>query len=344
MTLLSIDECKPGMVLSEDVVNHDTGAILLSSGIVLNRKKILHMKALGINNIDILIDNDEEVLVEEEGFTKSYDKVKSKTKSIFDDFRIGKKIAVSEINNEVNSLVDEITKSNNILSKLRQLEESDDYTFNHSIRVSILATMIGKWMNYSDIELKQISMTGLFHDIGKLKISNHIINKPGKLSKQEFEIIKKHTIYSYEVLKDTIGISKNIAMGALQHHEREDGSGYPLKVKGDKIHQFAKIIAICDVFDAMTADRVYRAKESPFKVAELILKDSFGLLDPNICLIFLNNISKFYVGNIVKLSNGSIGEIIYIHKEMPTRPLVKVDDDYIDLLKKKEIEIIDVIK
>ncbi len=178
---------------------------------------------------------------------------------------MGKKIILTEINEELDELVNEILVNDNILGRMRQLEEKDDYTFNHSLNVSMLATMLGKWIGYSQKQIKQLALTGLFHDIGKLKISDNIINKPGKLTDTEFNKMKQHPIYSYNILKETVGISSNVAMGALQHHEREDGSGYPpLGLKSKEIHEYAKIIAVCDTYDAITSNRVYKPKVSPF--------------------------------------------------------------------------------
>ncbi|EOD00571.1 HD-GYP domain-containing protein [Caldisalinibacter kiritimatiensis] len=346
MALIHIDNVEPGMVLKKDVENIQSGIILLKSGTVLNKKNIIHIKNNGIEYIDILekvSHKKDYVLIQDEKFCKAHKKLVHKTKDILNNVRLGKKIIITEISDTVDNIVEELIKNNNILGRLRRLKENDDYTFSHSLNVSMLATMVGKWLNYSKVELKQLALAGLFHDIGKMKIPQDIINKPGKLTEKEFEIIKKHTIYGYNILNNTIGISKNIALGALQHHEREDGSGYPLRVKSEKIHEFAKIIAVCDIFDAMTSDRVYKEKESPFTVAELINNNSFGVLDPRISFLFLNNISKFYVGNIVKLSTYEIGEIVYVHRELPTRPVVKVDEKYVDLLKEKNIHIIDVI-
>src|SRR5690606_2276026 len=106
--------------------------------------------------------------------------------------------------------------------------------------------------------------------------------KPGRLTEDEYDLVKNHTIFGYNLLNETVGISKNIAFGALQHHEREDGSGYPLGLDSKKIHEFAKIIAVCDVYNAMTTERVYKGKQSPFLVAEQIFRDSFCTLDPRI--------------------------------------------------------------
>lgn len=256
---------------------------------------------------------------------------------------MGKKLIVDEFDDSLKSLVDEIIKSNNVLGRLRQIEINDEYTYKHSINVSLIATMIGKWMGFSKNEIYDLAMAGLLHDIGKSRVPNEILNKPGKLTDEEYAIMKKHADYGYDILKNTSGINESIILGALEHHERVDGKGYPLGLYGNRIHMYGKIIAVADVYDAMTSKRVYKSKICPFRVAELIFQDSFGPLDPVIANTFLKNIFQFYVGNIVKLNDNQIGTVIFVNKYNPTRPLVKTSAGFIDLSQNYQYEIIDVI-
>mgnify|MGYP006278827645 CR=1 FL=1 len=349
MGLIKTRDAVSGMIINKDVYLENSRVIVMTSGTILNHKKLKRLRAFGIQEISILeeeISKDDEnnnVQIERDSFFKNYDILEKEVSTILNNAKIGKKIIIKDVSNIMDDVIKDVIKNNNILGKLRQIEGDNDYTLSHSIEVSLLATMIGKWMNYSKKELKQLALAGLFHDIGKFKIPSHILNKPGKLTKAEFDIMKKHTIFGYNILDQTLGLSKNIAYAALQHHERVNGSGYPLGLKSKNIHEFSKIIAVCDVFNAMTNDRVYKSKDSPFRVAEKILTDSFDTLDPKICTVFLNNISKFYTGNIVRLNTGDIAEIVYVHKEISTRPIVKLEDEFIDLLNNKEYEILEII-
>ena len=189
MAFIDINEAKPGMILNRDVDNIKTGAIFISSGTILNRRLILQMKSLNVESISVY---DEKNLFssdyEEDKLEEKYEVLSEKVNKVFNDTRIGKKIIVTEVSKELDNVIDEIIKNNNILGRIRQLEKWDDYTFKHSLNVCMLSTMIGKWLNYSQVELKQLSLAGLFHDIGKLKISNDIINKPEALTEEEFEI------------------------------------------------------------------------------------------------------------------------------------------------------------
>lgn len=344
MAIVKVRDLKPGMVLDKDIESLKTGAVLVGGGAVLNRKLISHIKNLGVREVNIF---DESFFLKEhpeDSLVIKYEKLSDKVENTFSDIKFGKKIILTEISDEVDELIVELISNNNILGRLKQLEKRDDYTFNHSLDVCMLATMLGKWLGYSQIQLKQLSLAGIFHDIGKLKISDDVINKPGKLTKSEFEIIKKHPIYGYDILNETVGISKNVALGVLQHHERQDGSGYPYGLKEGEIHEFARIIAVCDIYDAMTSNRVYKGKESPFLVAEHLDDESFRNLDPRITRIFLDNISKFYVGSRVRISNGEVGEIIFVNPQMPTKPIVKVGDKYINFLEEKKLQIVDILK
>lgn len=172
---------------------------------------------------------------------------------------------------------------------------------------------------------------------------DEIINKPGKLTKEEFEIIKKHSFYSYEILLETEKFSEDVLLGVLHHHEKVNGSGYPNKLKAEDIHEYAKIITICDMYHALVSQRIYKNKENPLKVVEYIKSESFDSLDPYLAHIFLNNISKFYVGNEVLLSDGRIGTIVYIHPQDKTKLVVKTGERFINFFYNQEVEIVDII-
>lgn len=192
-------------------------------------------------------------------------------------------------------------------------------------------------------DLRKLGYTGVFHDIGKCRIPLEILNKPDNLDEKEWNIMKQHPIYGYSILKKNKILSNDVLMGVLVHHERKDGSGYPLGLKEEKIHTYGKIVAVADIFDAMMSDRVYRKKRPPFQVAEYISDRSFDSLDPYISRIFLEGISRFFVGNIVRLSDGRIGKIVYIHPQQHTKPVVLAGGEFLDFSKKMEITIVEII-
>lgn len=278
-----------------------------------------------------------------EELIESYKKVESKLDNIFEDVKSGKDLELDEISSEMEEFAMEVSKETNILAQMRLLSRKDDYTFDHSLDVSILSMSLGKWIDMSDHAIYELAMVGLFHDIGKLRIPDEILKKPGRLTETEFEEIKNHPSYGYEILKKTGKFSENVLRGVLEHHEKINGTGYPYGLKGDEISDYGKIVAICDIYHALASKRYYKEKESPLIVADYIRAEAFTSLDPEFAHIFLNNISKFYVGNKVLLSNGEIGEIIYIHPQDKTKPIVKVGDDFINFLTDNELKILEII-
>lgn len=261
------------------------------------------------------------------------------TKSVFSQIREDQKLDIDIVKKNVRDLLPDMVRNNDVLMRLKQLEASDDYTFQHSIRVSILASMIGKWLGYSKDELYNICEAGLLFDIGKMKVPDFLLNKNSRLDDQEFDMVKKHTQLGYTVLLRTPGVSQDVKFAALQHHERMDGSGYPLRLRSGQIHEFAKIIMVCDIYDAMISDRNHRSKLSPFEAAEYIAWNSGSTLDSRICYIFLSNLAEYYIGKACTLDNGEQGTIAYVDVNYPTRPVVRVGNRFIDLAKDRSINI-----
>lgn len=274
---------------------------------------------------------------------ESHKEMIQETKKAFESLKTDSDLDLDNIKKHVEASIPDMIRNNDVLMRLSQLKESDDYTYQHSLRVSILAAMIGKWMGYDHETLQELATAGLMFDLGKMKIPDFIMRKP-QLSEDEFEVVKKHAQLGYGILMKTKGITNNMKYSALQHHERLDGTGYPLRLKSSQIHEFAKIIMVCDIFDAMTSDRPYRKKVSPFQAVEYLSWQSGQTLDSKICYILINNLAQFYLGKEVKLNNGEIGRIIYVDVNFPTRPVIVLEDGRIrDLVKEKTLQIDELI-
>ena len=173
------------------------------------------------------------------------------------------------------------------------------------------------------------------------KIDASILEKAAFLTKSEFNEVKKHTVYSYQILQETPFLRQEMKMAILQHHERLDGSGYP---RGDKMNQISvhsQILAVADVFHAMTSERIYRAKETSFKVIETIKEEEFGKFDIKVVQALLNIVGNLSIGTKVQLTNGESGEVIYIHPDARLRPMVKksIDDSILDLTMNRHLAI-----
>ncbi|MFA5576960.1 MAG: HD-GYP domain-containing protein [Tissierellaceae bacterium] len=340
--LISIKNVEIGMVLDMEIIDQKSGAVLVPEGMALTKSLIDKLKG---NRVSSLIIREEEVPegIKNEDFTKEYSKMAESFDDVFEKAMQNGEIKTDQVMHQMEGFVEEISKESDILTQMRLMKKTDDYTFNHSLGVSILALTLGKWLGYSQEQIEELAIAGLFHDIGKLRIPMDIVKKPGKLTEEEFELMKKHSFYGYEMLLRTNEFSNGILLGVLQHHEKVDGTGYPNGVKADKIHDYGKILAICDIYHALTSNRVYKDKDSPLTVADYLKKESFVSLDPYMTQVFLKNISKFYVGNKVLLSDGTTGLIVYIHPQDENRPIVQVGDKFIDFMKEQKLKILDIL-
>lgn len=306
-----------------EMTKEDTEEIIKS---VVNQNMQIHVLT-GAGNVPI--DEKHKKMIEE-------------THKVFENLKESNDVDLDMVKNYIDEALPDMVRNNDVLMRLSQLKESDDYTYQHSLRVSILATMIGKWLGYDDDHLKELATAGLMFDMGKMKIPEFILKKE-LITEDEYEVIKKHAQFGYSVLMKTKGITNNMKYSALQHHERMDGSGYPMRLKSGQIHEFAKIIMVCDIFDAMTSDRPYRKKVSAFQALEYISWQSGHTLDSKICYVFITNISEFFQGKSVILNTGQKGRIVYVDVNYPTRPLVALEDGSIaDLIRDRSIEIIEI--
>lgn len=253
-----------------------------------------------------------------------------------------KEVDVDSLFDAANEIMSGTTNTYQLMDILSNIRYFDDSTYAHSLNVALLANILGHWLHLSDHDLKTLTVAGMLHDIGKVLIPPEIIKKPGRLTEEEFNIIKQHPQKGYQLLKSK-GIDENICQAALLHHEKCDGSGYPLGLKGNKINNMAKLITIIDIYEAMTANRVYRQGICPFAVIQLFEEEGYSKYDPKYLLPFLQGISDTYLHNNVMLSDGREGEIIMTNKVQVSRPVVMIDNDFIDLSKHSELSIIAIL-
>lgn len=225
-----------------------------------------------------------------------------------------------------------------IFTMLSTMKDYDDSTFNHSLNVSLICNIFGRWLNLKDDEIQMVTTAGLFHDIGKLLIPESIIKKPGKLTDEEYKIIKTHSKLGYDLLKNK-NADIHVQYAALMHHEKCDGSGYPLGITENQIDWVAQIVTIADIYEAMTAKRVYRGALSPFTVINNFEENGLRKYNPRFLLTFLENVVNSYMNCKVKLSNGEEGDIVYINKVNLSKPLIKTKDNFIDLSKNYHVSI-----
>jgi len=223
------------------------------------------------------------------------------------------------------SLVSPKQTTLDVFDMLHNMRQVNDSTYAHSLNVAIISRIIGKWLHFSNEELDTLTLAGLLHDIGKTKIPDEVLNKDGKLTDEEFQMIRNHPKYGYDILKSQ-PLNSHIKKVALMHHERCDGSGYPMGLTMEEIDDYALIIAIADVYDAMTAARSYRAPLCPFEVIAEFEKDGLQKYKPKYILTFLENIANAYQNNRVMLSDGTSARIVLLNHRRLSKPLVQLDD------------------
>lgn len=226
-----------------------------------------------------------------------------------------------------------------LFDMLHNMRSINDSVYAHCINVALISRMIGRWLHLEQHDLDILICCGLLHDIGKLCIPEEILNKPGKLTDEEFDLIKTHPKKGYELLKNQ-SLDSRIKRSALMHHERYDGSGYPNGLEGDVLSDFAMIVAIADVYDAMTAARSYRVPLCPFQVIANFEKEGFQKYHTKYIYVFLKRIATTYQSNRVMLNDARGCKIVMLNQNSLSRPIVQFDNgECLDLSKEKDLYI-----
>jgi len=335
---------KPGMKLASSIIK-EHGQVILAEGTVLTATFIEKLKLINMESVDIVEDAGAEApapLSSVETFAAVYDDTLQVIENCFSTMRYFKEVPLIQMKELVDTSINLMADATGVFSYLQVIRKQDDYTFRHSLNVAVISGILGKWVGLAGEELKDLIFAGLLHDIGKTQIPLEILNKPAKLTQEEMNIMKGHPLEGYKMLLGEPGTNKDILYGVLQHHEKIDGTGYPWGINGEQIHPFATIIAVADIYDAMTSDRVYHLKQTPFEVIAEIKQETFGKLDPAICVTFLRNILDYFIGTKVRLSDGEEAEIIYQgHNTYPT--VYTRDGRFIDLQINRDISIVSLI-
>jgi HD-GYP domain-containing protein (c-di-GMP phosphodiesterase class II) len=216
-------------------------------------------------------------------------------------------------------------------------------TYQHSINTSLFCGIFGKWAELDAKDLELLCLGGLVHDIGKLLIPQEIVQKKGSLTEEEYKLIQTHPVKGYELLKNK-QIDDSIAILTLSHHERYDGSGYPFGLKGNRLTKSTMLLAISDVYEALTAKRCYKQAVCPFEALRIFEKDGLQKFGPDFLVSILKNIAEIYINNDVLLSNGEKGKIVFINQNAFSRPIVSLGENiFKDLSKEKDLYILELL-
>lgn len=345
------EELDVGMILAEAIIDAN-GGILIPAKTVITQKHILRINFYQTLSVVILAENlpitdttdpsqtapeESDSVIHEDiqafnDFKNQYIDTELRVREKLNEISAGNTVELDDLIVHVTGLLTGLKIKGNLFRYLNYIRVNDDYTFTHSLNVSMLCNIFAGWLKFSPEKVNELTMAGLLHDVGKVKIDAALLNKPGKLTESEFSLVKKHSKFGYEMMTKQ-NVSENIKYGILMHHEKLDGSGYPIGLKEAQIHEYAKIIGIADIYDAMTSNRSYHQNFSPFKVIQIFEQDSFGRLDARYLFVFLENIAYSYIGNSVLLNDGTEGKIVFIHTQSPSRPIIQTPNDkMIDLL------------
>ncbi|MGN0351843.1 MAG: HD-GYP domain-containing protein [Roseburia sp.] len=331
-------ELKPGMKLDQTIVDR-LGRNLVTRGAPLDKYMIDGL--LKLNIMSVYVQNgeyeplDEELIpleirkkidslrtVDRSKVTLSHSVKKRVTEGIqFIYNNVESADMVNAANTITNDLLSAIDSNDAIAIDISALKTSDEYTFKHSVDVATISMIVAKQQGLSRNQIREIGLAGLLHDIGKTKVPPEILNKPEKLTPEEFDIMKQHPVFGYEMMKNRPDSSPAISLGILQHHEKMNGNGYPLGCTGEKISPYARILTVADIYDALVTERAYKAAYSQRDAVELIMSMT-DELDMTALKSFLESMILYPVDTIVELSNGEKAKVVENNPHYILRPTV----------------------
>ncbi|MGN7477552.1 HD-GYP domain-containing protein [Solibacillus silvestris] len=334
MRLISINVLKEGMVVGRTIWN-EAGHPLLHKDVIVTGRIVERLRELNIQYL--YIDDKISAGIELEETVapgKRIEAVKNMTKA-FENVKKAKPIQTSYILDQqskvigliVEDIMSSIVNSEEVLMVLTDAYLYDEYIYQHSFQVALYSVAIAKEMGYSYEDIRLIGMGAILHDVGKLLIPSEILLKPSNLTDEEYEEMKQHTRYGFDLLRNLHTVSLLVAHCAFQHHERIDGSGYPRGLVDFEIHPFAKIIAVADVFDALTSNRIYREKMLPSEAIAIIAEGYGKQFDTRVVDAFKRSIVHYANGTIVLLTDDRRGIISKQNHVDVTRPWVRIFEE-----------------
>ena len=346
-TYVRVPDLKLGTVIAEDIFANTQSPIILKNTKVSHEH--LHVfKVFNIKNVLIHIEDNKKAFINEEeintfvsstpiiefnSFDKLYKDAVASFKKEFLNWTAGTKVDIAKIRTLIIPLVEKVLEDRTYIFDLNSYSTPKDYLYHHCIATGLISGVLAQKLGMDKGNCIQMALAGTLADCGMSKIPLKIREKKETLTSLEFAEIRKHPIYSYTMIKDFPVMKREMKEAVFKHHERLDGSGYPTGAKIPSTLDYSQILAVADVFHAMTSERLYRMKQSPFIVIEMIKEAEFGKFDIKVVQAMMDLIVELPIGTKVELSNLERGEVMFINKFVPTRPLIKLEStgEMIDL-------------
>lgn len=337
MRAVSVEDLKPGMLLARTIVNSDM-VVVLSEDTLLTKA---HITRLTFLNIPVVYIKDEYELNQNyqtvtaifnrgNAFIKEYESVVQEARSIFAEAGKSGQIPLESTETMVQDKLAPLSKNSGVIDYVYDLNHRASDIYNHSLRVSILAGVIAKWMHFDHAKISDIILAGFLHDIGKTKFPQRLLDKNvNTLQGADYEAYIQHTVDGHHILNNVPGLSEGVKLAAMQHHERMDGSGFPFNCNGADIHEYARIIMIADLYDNITTEREGYIKQTPFAAIAQLTRNMFTSLDPTVCVPVLTHIKDAFLGSRVTLNNGEKGIIAAYPNDFAAHPIISISNDEI---------------
>lgn len=325
MRLVLTENLTPDMTLAKNV--YKQGCVYLKAGQRNICRYDERLKDLGVDYVYVFDEASEDIDIPETVNEETRLRCQDALRNAFETIENNTPIDVNLFTSPVNALMEEIIYNKDVQVNLTDISSMDEYTFGHSVSTAVYSLLIGTELNLPKPELQELAMGAVLHDVGKVKLDPRILFKEGKLTDSEFESVKAHPRYSYEILRYCRNMTQKAKMIAFTHHERLDGSGYPQGLKGEKLSDFSRIAAIADVYDALSTNRCYRDKWPTNKVVDFLMKYAGTEFDEIMVAALIKKIAIYPNGSEVRLSDGTYGLVARQNAKMPFRPVVKVIRD-----------------
>lgn len=358
VVLVPVSNLISGIKAAKDIYTRND-QLLIPKDAVIDERVITRITFFGILSVSVYADDVVYLQMEDDDLEDEFESPQEKEE--FLKFKENYDLTISNIAEDMNQLLtfdEEIDQDKliesvdklvfksrskyHIFDMLHSIKKFDDETYRHSLNVAMINNVFADWLNMSDYEKNHLTMCGLLHDVGKLLIDKDVLRKPARLTENEYEEIKQHPMRGYQCLKDK-KIPESVKRAVLLHHERCDGKGYPFGFTVGEIDPYAAITAIADVYEAMTATRVYRKGMSPFDVIRIFEEDGKNQFNPIFLVPLLNHLTNTYLRHNVVLSNGEKGKIVLINQNELSRPVIMLEDEkFLDLSKERGINITEV--